>query len=224
MTHNNNRNSNAKIRYFNVHTEALGYLNGLREIAPQSGQQFEPFWVTTFCMLEGDPQNPTKKYININIVNKNLVDVLLNFEGEINSDQVSVFANARLASLDAEPFVFGQNSKTPGALGINWSGKMISLNYLKVGDEVIDLGLDKAPTTDFGVSADDQSQQFSSNQNVRQPRNNQYQNNPSQGRRGNANQGNFRKNQGSSNFSGRQGSHTAQGTSNRQAYSPSSQR
>lgn len=220
---NNARNNNSKIRYFNAHTEAFGYINGIREVTPQNGQKFEPFWVTTFCMLEGDPQNPVKKYINITIVNTKLVDLLLEFEQALNSD-VPVFANARLASVNAEPFVYGDNSKNPGQLGINWTGKMISLIYLKVGDQVIDLGQNDTPTTDFGVPAH-QNQQFGNNRNNR-PQGNQQQANGSQGRQpaqrqpqangGNRQQGNFRQNQGGTGgYQARQGSQNF-GASNRQ--------
>lgn len=222
-TRNRNSNNNAKIRYFNAHTEAFGYINGIREVSPQNGQDFAPFWVTTFCMLEGDPQNPVKKYINMTIVNLKLVDVLLEFEQELNSD-VSVFANARIASLSAEPFVYGDNSKHVGQLGINWSGKMINLLYLKVGDQVIDLGLDDETTTDFGVPAN-QSQQFDSNRNNRS-QGNQGQTSNQQGRQfaqrqpqgngGNRPQGNFSQNQGGNNgYQAKQGGQNF-GKSNRQ--------
>lgn len=199
----NGNNSNAKIRYFNAHTEAFGYINGIREVTPQPGQkQFDPFWATTFCMLEGDPQNPVKKYINITIVNPKMVELLLEFEQELNSE-VPVFANARLASVNAEPFVYGDNSKSAGQLGINWSGKMISLLYLKVGDQVIDLGRNQEPSTDYGVSAS-QSQQYSNNRNNRSQGNHQgdsgnqpgRQYSQRQGNGGSRPQGNFRQNQG----------------------------
>lgn len=194
---NNNRDnnrSNGNIRWFNAHTEGCGYINGLRHVTPKQGQTFEPFWASTFCMLEGDPANPTQKYINVTIVNDSVLDILLGFEDAIASGQVTVFAGVKLSNMEATPFVFDDNSKTPGELGINWSGRIINLFYLKVGDEVINVK--GQPTTDMGV-ADDQSR--GQHHQRRQPGNQPqaHQNNRQQGYQGrsnaNGNQGSNRQ-------------------------------
>lgn len=163
----NNGRNNGNIRWFNAHTEGCGYINGIREVNPKPGQKFEPFWASTFCLLEGNPENPSKKYINVTIVNQQVVDTLLEFEQELASGSVTVFAVVRLANLEEEPFVYDANSKTPGALGLNRSGRIISLIYLKVGDQVIEVN--QAPTTDYGVQ-DDQSR---GQQHQRRPQGNQ---------------------------------------------------
>lgn len=137
---------NPTIRYFNAHTEAFGYLNGLKLIQPTNpGQNFKPFWSSSFTMLEGNPQSPKKKYFNVTIAAEKVVELLSQFQQQLNSD-IPVFANARLADVDAEPY------SNNGKIGINWSAKIISLLYLKVGDTVIELK--KPTTTDYGVKVD----------------------------------------------------------------------
>ena len=173
----NNRN-NGNIRWFNAHTEGCGYINGLRHVTPKQGQSFDPFWASTFCMLEGDPANPTQKYINVTIVNKHVLDILLEFEQDIASGQVTVFAGVKLSNMEATPFVYDENSKTPGELGINWSARVINLFYLKVGDEVINVK--GQPTTDMGVE-DDQSR---GQQHQRRPQGNQPYHQDNQGYQG----------------------------------------
>lgn len=139
------KNSNANIRYFNTHTEGFGYLNGLKEIQPKPGQNFKPFWSSTLTLLEGNPQSPKKKYFNVTIAAEKVVELLQQYQQQLNSD-VPVFANVRLADVDAEPY--SNNGKS----GINWSAKIISVIYLKVGDTVVQL---KQPaTTDYGVRVD----------------------------------------------------------------------
>jgi Protein of unknown function (DUF3577) len=140
-----NTMKNPTIRYFNAHTEAFGYLNGLKLIQPNPGQNFKPFWSSTFTMLEGNPQSPKKKYFNVTIAAEKVVELLSQFQQQLNSD-IPVFANARLADVDAEPY------SNNGKIGINWSAKIISLIYLKVGDTVIELK--KPTTTDYGVKVD----------------------------------------------------------------------
>lgn len=137
------------VRWFNAHTEACGYLNGLKEITPKPGQDFKPFWVSTFCMYEGNPQKPRKTFINVNIVNLKLVDILKPYANQLNTDQSKVWVTARISDLTVEPFIYGNNSNLAGQLGVNWQANLISLIALKVGDMAIDLK--QATTTDFGV-------------------------------------------------------------------------
>ncbi len=191
---NNNRGDNrndtrkkSDVRWFNAHTEGCGYINGLRFVSPKQGQTFEPFWASTFCMLEGDPANPTQRYISVTISSQHVIDILLEFEQEIASGQVTVFAGVKLSNLEAAPFVFDEKSRTPGELGINWSARVINLFYLKVGDEVITVKSE--PTTDMGV-ADDQSR---GQQHQRRPQGNQQYHQGSQ-------QGNQGRNAGNQNY------------------------
>lgn len=139
------------IRWFNAHTEACGYLNGLKEIAPKPGQDFKPFWATTFCMLEGNPERPRKTYFSINIVNTKIVDLLAPFIDQLNADGARVFVTARISDIAVDPFIYGNGSLNAGQLGVNWRANLISLIALKVGD--IQIELKKETTTDFGVSA-----------------------------------------------------------------------
>jgi hypothetical protein len=143
--------SEKNIRWFNAHTEACGYLNGLKEITPKAGQDFKPFWVSTFCMLEGNPEKPRKTYISINIVNPKVVDILKPYANQLNADSSKVFVTARISDISVEPFVYGDNSKNAGQLGVSWQANLISLIALKVGDFSVDLKKDT--TTDFGVNA-----------------------------------------------------------------------
>ena len=142
---------NANIRYFNAHKEAFGYLNGLKEVIPQPGQTFKAFWASTFCLLEGNPQNPRKTYYDVTISNQKLVGILKGFEQELNSSSTIVFVNARLADEKADPFIYPANSAKAGQLGVNWSAKIINFLFLKVGDQVIPLK--DETTTDLGVAA-----------------------------------------------------------------------
>lgn len=138
---------NSNIRYFNTHTEGFCFINGFKEISPKSGQNFKPFWSSSLTLLEGNPESPKKKYFHVSVVGEKVIGLLKHYQQQLNSD-VPVFANVRLADIDAEPYAAN------GKAGINWSAKIISILYLKVGDQVIEL---KEPTTtDFGVRVDPQ--------------------------------------------------------------------
>lgn len=150
---NQTTNNNA-VAYFNAHTESLGYLDSLVRVMPKPGQAFEAFWTAAFCMLEGNPQHPEKLFVSLSIPSEKTIECFTPFLAEINNPATKVFVGLRLAKFRGEPFLYGENSKTPGLLGINYEARLINVMYLKVGDTVIKLKRDDAQaTTDFGVPA-----------------------------------------------------------------------
>ena len=102
-------------------------------------------------MLEGNPEKPRKTYLSVNIVNPKVVDLIKPYANQLNADSSRVFVTARISDIAVEPYVYGNDSKNAGQLGVNWKANLISLIALKVGDIQIDLK--KETTTDFGVSA-----------------------------------------------------------------------
>lgn len=146
--------SSNNIAYFNVHTEGLGYLDSLKRIEPNPGQNFTPFWSASFCMLEGDPKKPEKIYVSLSVPAEKVIEELIPFLADINGQGAKVFVGLRLAKFRGEPYIHGANSKTPGEPGVNHSARLIAVLYLKVGDVVVKLARDNQPaTTDFGVPA-----------------------------------------------------------------------
>jgi len=144
---NSKKSSNNDVRYFNVHVEAMGYLNSL-EFVPTNDGGFDK---VQFCMLEGNPNEPEKIYVSVIVKNDQALEILKEFEGDINERTIPVFAGLRLAKLRAQPFEYPRGHDQAGQLGINYSARLIKLMYLKVGDHVVQLSEPSIPTTDFGV-------------------------------------------------------------------------
>ena len=152
-TSNNNGKTTANndVRYFNIHTEAMGYLNGLEFVPGDSGG----FHKAQFCMLEGNPGQPEKVYVCIIIKHDAALEVLRQFEGDINERATPVFAGLRLAKFRAQPFAYPKGHEQAGQIGVNYTARLIKLMYLKVGDHVVQLSEPSAPKTDFGVPSRD---------------------------------------------------------------------
>jgi hypothetical protein len=109
--------------FFNLHTIAMGYINRVEMVQGNNGD----FLVVNFGALEGPSNNTETKYINLTVPAKAVEAI------------IKVFASIRIAGLSASPFEFGPQSKTPGKLGVNYTGKLINMMSLKVGHDVIDL-------------------------------------------------------------------------------------
>lgn len=121
--------------FFNIHTNAMGYLNRVEMIQGNSGD----FIVLNFGALEGPSDRTSTTFINLTVPAKQVEEIISSFWDEINNPEIKVFASVRIAGLSATPFVFGESSKSPGALGVNYNGKLINILSLKVGHETIDL-------------------------------------------------------------------------------------
>ena len=144
---NTKKIGNNDVRYFNIHTEAMGYLNSLEFIQTEEGG----FNKLLFCMLEGNPSEPEKIFVSVIIKNENALEILQEYMDAINQREVPVFAGLRLAKLRAKPFEYPRGHEQAGQMGINYSARLIKLMYLKVGDHVVQLAEPSVPTTDFGV-------------------------------------------------------------------------
>lgn len=144
---NTKKIGNNDVRYFNIHTEAMGYLNSLEFIPTEEGG----FNKLLFCMLEGNPSEPEKIFVSVIIKNENALEILQEYTDAINQREVPVFAGLRLAKFRAQPFEYPRGHEQAGQMGINYSARLIKLMYLKVGDHVVQLAEPSVPTTDFGV-------------------------------------------------------------------------
>ncbi|MDZ7924950.1 MAG: DUF3577 domain-containing protein [Marinagarivorans sp.] len=125
-------NTNKKTAFFNVHTEALGYLSKLEERNGKNGS----FTIVTFCMLEGTPDNPENVFVSLTVACESSKALLEQYAESINN-KTTVFAGLRLANLRATPFMYPSSSQKAGELGVNYSGKLIKTLYLKVGDFIV---------------------------------------------------------------------------------------
>jgi hypothetical protein len=128
----NNKFTTKKPAFFNVHTEALGYLSNLAKRSGRNGD----FTVVTFCMLEGTPDNPDNVFVTLTISCDSSKELLEAYAESINN-KTPVFAGLRLAGLRATPFAYPAGSQKAGELGVNYSAKLIKTIYLKVGDCVV---------------------------------------------------------------------------------------
>jgi Protein of unknown function (DUF3577) len=125
--------------YFNIHTNAMGYLNKVEMVQGSNGD----FIVVNFGALEGASDKTVTTFINLTVPAKQAEGIIRTFWNDINNPQVKVFASVRIAGLSAAPFIFSEQSKTPGALGVNFSGKLINILSLKVGGNIINLDDDR---------------------------------------------------------------------------------
>lgn len=127
------QNTGNQNNFFNCHLNAVGYLNSLQEMEGPKGK----FMVANFCALEGRSDDPTHRYFNLTLTEK-MADLLVGFWDEINGEQ-KCFANLRIGNMEFTPFVYPQNHRLAGQMGVNCSGRLLSIQSLSIDKQKVDL-------------------------------------------------------------------------------------
>lgn len=148
--HNNRNNQNSN--FFNCHLNAVGYINSLREHEGPNGT----FLVAQFCALEGRSDAPSHRYFNLTLT-QGMSDLLGQLWDEINSEQ-KCFANVRIGNMEFTPFAYPADHKYSGQLGVNCTGRLLSVQSLSINKQRIDLD-------QFGASQQSGYQQSRPQQN-----------------------------------------------------------
>jgi hypothetical protein len=162
-----NNNAMNQQRYFNLHVNAAGWINGIKMVEGNG----QPFFVVEFTALEGNAENP--KYHFFSLVMTDAVSELLTaYQGDLDQG-AKLFSSLRIANLDTVPFTF-QSGERAGEIGVSLRGKIISVQSLTIDGQKIDLGND-----DYQSGYQNQSHQGRGNQ----------QGNPKRGHQGNARNG-----------------------------------
>lgn len=130
----NSQNNGNQNTFFNCHLNAVGYINSLQEFDGQNGK----FLVAQFCALEGRSDAPTHRYFNLTLTEK-MAELLYGFWDEINGEQ-KCFANLRIGNMEFTPFQYPQDhAKYPGQLGVNCTGRLLSIQSLTIDKQRVDL-------------------------------------------------------------------------------------
>lgn len=131
--HKGNSRNNQNSNFFNCHLNAVGYINSLREFDGPNGS----FLVAQFCALEGRSDAPTHRYFNLTLT-QGMSDLLVQFWDEINSEQ-KCFANVRIGNMEFTPFAYPADHKNAGQLGVNCTGRLLSIQSLSINKQRVDL-------------------------------------------------------------------------------------
>ena len=94
-------------QYFNIITSGFGSLFRARMVDPKSGKKRgETFVAVNIALLEGPTDNPEPMYVDLNVYDKEMKDLLIQNMDVINSKEVSVSAAVELGSLYISPFLY----------------------------------------------------------------------------------------------------------------------
>ena len=126
-------NNSDNVRYFDLHTTGVGYLNRVRDVEPENGS---PFLAVTIAAIHGKSTEVNHTYFECAVYGEQAQNIVRELKPAVDADQ-KVFVGFTLSNLKAYSFTFQQGDKA-GQTGVNLKARLIRVAWAKVDGQKID--------------------------------------------------------------------------------------
>ena len=131
--------TNETTKYFDLHTDGLGYLNRIREVTPKEGI---PFLSVTIAALRGSVDNVQYTHFECRVSGKQAHDIVRKLKPAV-EDSAKVLIGFTLSDLYAEAFTF-KNGDKAGETGISLKARLLRVAWAKVDGQLFYSAQDNA--------------------------------------------------------------------------------
>ena len=115
------------VKYFDLHTTGLGYLNRVREVTPKEGS---PFWSVSIAALRGSVDDVRYTHVECRVSGKQAQELVRQLKPAVEG-KLRVLVGFTLSDLFAEPFIF-KNGEKAGKTGISLKARLLRVSWAKV--------------------------------------------------------------------------------------------
>ena len=119
--------TNETTKYFDLHTQGIGYLNRVREVTPKEGK---PFLSVTIAALRGSVDNAQYTHFECRVSGKQAQDVVRKLQSAVEGNS-KVLIGFTLSDLYAECFTF-KNGDRAGETGVSLKSRLLRVAWAKV--------------------------------------------------------------------------------------------
>lgn len=130
--------SNENVKYFDLHTTGIGYLNRVREVTPKEGS---PFLVVTLAAIHGSVANVQHTYFECGVYGNEAKRIVRELKPAV-EDESKVLIGFTLSNLKADAFLFQQGDKA-GQPGVNLKARLIKIAWVKVNGQSVTTASEK---------------------------------------------------------------------------------
>lgn len=142
-----------EVKYFNLHTTGLGYINRIRDVKPKNGK---PFLACTIGALSGSSESVSYVYYDVRVAGETAQELVRRCEEAVNAKQ-KVLIGFRIG--DAYPDVFTYESgKKEGEIGVNMKGRLLFISRIMVDGVVEYVAESKKEGDDSENAANNQAE------------------------------------------------------------------
>ena len=121
-----------KAKYFDLHTQGLGYLNRVREITPKEG---EPFTSVIIAALRGNVDNVQYTLFECRVSGKKAQEIVQRLKPAVEGDK-KVLLGFTLSDLYSEIFTF-KNGDNAGKMGVSLKARLLRIAWAKVDGQPV---------------------------------------------------------------------------------------
>ena len=119
--------TNENTKYFDLHTQGLGYLNRIQEVTPKEGT---PFLSVTIAALRGSADNAQYTHFECRVSGKQAQELVRQLKQTVEGSS-KVLVGFTLSDLYAETFTF-KNGDKAGETGISLKARLLRIAWAKV--------------------------------------------------------------------------------------------
>ena len=119
--------TNETMKYFDLHTQGLGYLNRIRDVTPKEGA---PFLSVTLAALRGRVDNVQYTHFECRVSGKQAQDIVRKLKPAVEAN-LKVLIGFTLSDLYPEVFTF-KNGDKAGETGISLKARLLRIAWAKV--------------------------------------------------------------------------------------------
>ncbi len=139
----NTTNANAQPKAYNISIKGFGYINRVREVNVERGQPYLALDVALMegVVREGDYSGINKTYLSATVKGAKAKQILRDHfttDGVVKSPEVPVTASMNLGGLVPSTFKYERGDRA-GETGVSLRTALLKINWLKIGDSVVDL-------------------------------------------------------------------------------------
>jgi hypothetical protein len=115
------------LKYFDLHTQGLGYLKRVREVIPGEGK---PFLSVTLAALRGSVESVQYTYFDCRVSGRGAREIVRELQPAVEAGS-KVLVGFTLSDLYAEPFTF-RNGERAGETGVSLKARLLRIAWAKV--------------------------------------------------------------------------------------------
>ena len=126
--------SEETIKYFDLYTTGIGYLNRVREVTPKEGT---PFWSVTIAALRGRADDAQYTRFECRASGQQAQEFVRQVQPSVEGRR-KVLVGFTLSDLFAEPFTF-KNGDKAGETGISLKARLLRVSWAKIDGQPLDI-------------------------------------------------------------------------------------
>ena len=119
--------NNETTKYFDLHTNGIGYLNRVREVTPEEGT---PFLSVTIAALRGSVDNVQYTYFECHVSGKKAQEIVRQLKSAVEG-KLKVLIGFTLSDMYAESFTY-KNGDKARETGVSLKARLLSIAWAKV--------------------------------------------------------------------------------------------